>query len=281
MCREDIRGEIDFAACFPSKDGRGKPQYAPDYSTANAPLKREWSYWRRTAKRYGFGRHQLQPMRSNGEALGRYLGAYLRKDWEHRLLEDKGARCVRYFGHWSKTERLKKQHKAAPPFNSRFGWLTPQARAWREKLQQVVLVLNYKGAGITEENIKTVIGHRWAWRMGKLFETVQFETDHVTDQATREAILEHNFKVEVCWLSSGGSSERKSWWHVTKVTLDHLRPSPEWENEGKMLQQVKASEGAIRKGLRRQAELRKWEGEHFQLLREVAETFTGEAGEPF
>jgi len=32
-------------------------------------------------------------MRENGEALGCYLGAYLRKDWENRLPEDKGARA--------------------------------------------------------------------------------------------------------------------------------------------------------------------------------------------
>ena len=29
-------------------------------------------------------------MRESGEALGRYLGEYLSKDWEHRLPEDKG-----------------------------------------------------------------------------------------------------------------------------------------------------------------------------------------------
>jgi hypothetical protein len=87
VCKEDIRGQIDFAACFPPKGVTGKPVYRPDYSTANEAIKREWAYWRRTAKLYGFGRHQLQPMRENGEALGRYLGEYLRKDWEHRLPE--------------------------------------------------------------------------------------------------------------------------------------------------------------------------------------------------
>ena len=85
VCVSDIRGQIDYAACFPPKGDRGKPLYAPDYSTANDAIKREWALWRRVAKQYGFGRHQLQPMRENGEALGRYLGAYLRKDWEHRL----------------------------------------------------------------------------------------------------------------------------------------------------------------------------------------------------
>ncbi|MBI5799975.1 MAG: hypothetical protein HZA92_04510 [Verrucomicrobia bacterium] len=280
FCREDIRGGIDFAACFPPKGDRGKPQYAPDYATANEALRREWAYWRRTAKHYGFGRHQLQPMRSNGEALGRYLGAYLRKDWDHRLPEDKGARCVRYFGHWSKVEPLKGQRKAAPPHNARFGWLTPRARAWREMLKQVVLVLRYKGVDISEANIKDIIGKRWAWRMGKLFEAVQFETEHVADAATREAIAEHNFKVEVRWLSGGGTSGCSCWWHVTEVTLDHLRPSPECKKEGEVLQLVKEAEAAIRRGLRHLAERRKQAADQLQLLREVGDTLE-EAAWPF
>ncbi|MFA6546643.1 MAG: hypothetical protein WCS99_19660, partial [Limisphaerales bacterium] len=276
VCREDIRGDIDFAACFPPKDIWGRPQYAPDYATANAALKREWAYWRRTAKHYGFGRHQLQPMRSNGEALGRYLGAYLRKDWDHRLPEDKGARCVRYFGHWSRVEPLKGQRKAAPPCNARFGWLTPRARAWREMLKQVVLVLRYKGADISESNIKEVIGKRWAWRMGKLFEAVQFETEHVTDKATREAIKEHNIKVEVRWLSGGGISGRSCWWHVTEVTLDHLRPSPEWKQKEAELELVKEAEAVIRKGLRRLAERDKRHADHLQHLQQVADSMEGD-----
>ena len=85
--------------------------YKPDYSTANDAIKREWAFWRRKAKLYGFGRHNLQPMRRNGEALGRYLGEYLRKDWEHRLREDKGARCVRYFGHWSTDGRARGERR--------------------------------------------------------------------------------------------------------------------------------------------------------------------------
>jgi hypothetical protein len=273
VCREDLRGGIDFAACFPPKDYCGKAQYAPDYATANAVLRQEWAYWRRTAKRYGFGRHQLQPMKANSEALGRYLGKYLKKDWDHRLPEDKGARCVRYFGHWSKVERLKGQRKAAPPHNARFGWLTPRARAWREMLQQVVLVLRYKGTGISEGTIKELIGKRWAWRMGKLFEAVRFETEDLADKALREAIEEHNFKVEVRWLSGGGEPSRSCWWHVTEVTLDHLRPSPKWKQEGEVLQLVKESEALIRKGLSQLAERRRSEAEKWRLLAETAEHF--------
>jgi hypothetical protein len=105
VCKEDIRGSIDFDACFPPKGFDARPVHKADYSTANQVIKREWAYLRRVSRLYGFGRHQLQPMRKNAEALGRYLGEYLRKDWNCRLAEDKGARCVRYFGHWSTRNR--------------------------------------------------------------------------------------------------------------------------------------------------------------------------------
>jgi hypothetical protein len=224
-CKEDIRGQIDFNACFPPKGVTGKPVYRPDYSTANGWLQREWAYWRRTAKLYGFGRHQLQPMRENGEALGRYLGEYLRKDWESRLPEDKGARCVRYFGHWSKEPRKKGSGKGTPPHKSRFGWLTPRACAWREMVKQIVIVLNHYGAKITEQNMKDVIGPRWAWKMAKLFPAVGFIDGDWQPNPVQSEIVKHNADVRFAWVAGGGDPARHCWWYVTEITLDHLRPT--------------------------------------------------------
>jgi hypothetical protein len=70
VCKENIYGQIDFAACFPPKDCLGKPLYKPVYLTANKAIHREWAYWLRTAKLYGFGRHQLQPGRISAQGLG-------------------------------------------------------------------------------------------------------------------------------------------------------------------------------------------------------------------
>jgi hypothetical protein len=271
VCKEDIRGQIDFAACFPPKGVTGKPGYRPDYSTANEAIKREWAYWRRTAKLYGFGRHQLQPMRENGEALGRYLGEYLRKDWEHRLPEDKGARCVRYFGHWSNEPRRKEERAKTAPHKARFGWMTSRACAWREMVKQAVTVLNYKGAKITEENIKDTLGPKWAWKMGKLFQSVWFVEDDWQELGTREEIAEHNFKVQARWLAGGGDPARKFWWHVTEITLDHLRPSPRWKRAMEELQLAKECEAAARRGLKELAERHRQEAEKHRMLREVLE----------
>jgi hypothetical protein len=281
VCKEDIRGEIDFNACFPSKDASGKPVHKPDYATANEAIKREWAYWRKTAKLYGFGRHQLQPMRENGEALGRYLGEYLRKDWESRLPEDKGARCVRCFGHWSKEPRREGERAKTPPFKARFGWMTPRACAWREMVKQVVTVLNHKGAKITEQNIKDWLGPKWAWKMGKLFQAVWFVEGDWQEPATREAIADHNFKVQVRWLSGGGDPARKFWWHVTEITLDHLRPSPQWKRAMDELELAKECEAAIRRGLKKLAERRKHEEEKHRMLREALEDLAFSSRHPF
>jgi hypothetical protein len=280
LCAADIRGQIDFAACFPPKGVGGKPMYKPDYSTANEAIKREWAFWRRVAKLYGFGRHQLQPMRENGGALGRYFGAYLGKDWEHRLPEDKGARCVRYFGHWSKTARIKGARRKGPPFNSRFGWMTSRARAWRELVKQVVLVLNSQGANIAEASIKDILGPKWAWKMARLFEAVQFVVGDWQDEAVRAAIEEHNLKVQVRWLSGGGDPARSCWWHVTEVTLDHLRPSPEWIKQGEELELAKACETEILKGLRVLAKKKRAQAEQREIFDEVAAWAETAGGQP-
>ena len=124
VCKSDIRGQIDFGACFPAKDNRGKYVHPPDYSTAPRALREEWAFWRRIAKLYGFGRCQMQPVKSTGEAVGRYLAGYMMKDHRARLPEDKGARCVRMFGHWHGESRKAGERAMKPPFNSRISKAT-------------------------------------------------------------------------------------------------------------------------------------------------------------
>jgi hypothetical protein len=223
VCKCDIRGQIDFDACFPPKDGRGKYVRPPDYSTANRALREEWAFWRRTAKMYGFGRCQMQPVKSTGEAVGRYLAGYMMKDHGARLPEDKGARCVRMFGHWHKEPRKPGRRAIKPLFNSRMGWNTVPARVWREIVKQIVTVLNYKGAKITEQNIKDVVGPKWAWRIAKLCPFVWFVDDEWQKPDLRDGVLMHNREVAAAHVAAFGETARACWWHVTELTLEHLR----------------------------------------------------------
>jgi len=271
---EDIRGNLDFKACYPPKDHNGKRIRKPDYRTANAAIQREWAWLRRVCKRYGFGRHELQPLKESGEALGCYLGKYLVKDWEQRWPEDKGARCIRYFGHWSKESRQQGQRREVPPHACRFGWLKPRARAWREMLKQMVTVLAYKGSKLDESNIKELVGPRWAWKATRLFRAVRFVIGEWQDPDLRRAIHEHNQEVRKRWLDGGGDAAQECWWDITEITLDHLRPSHAWQKQMAELELAKEVEREIKRRLRaRKAsqaakEREKHAGRVFQIMPE-------------
>jgi hypothetical protein len=138
-------------------------------------------------------------------------------------------------------------------------------------VKQVVTVLNYRGAKINEQNIKDSLGPKWAWKMGKLFQSVWFVEDDWQELGTREEIAEHNFNVQARWLAGGGDPARKFRWHVTEITLDHLRPSPEWKRALEELQLAKECEAATRRGLKELAERHRQEAEKHRMLREVLE----------
>jgi hypothetical protein len=74
-------------------------------------------------------------------------------------------------------------------------------------------------------------------------------------------------------LASGGDPSDNCWWHITELTLDHLRPSPQWKKQMEELQMAKECEAPIRKGLKAFANRRYEEEEKYRLLREVADEF--------
>ena len=183
----DIRGGIDFEKCFPSRtqarvdecdffDGQKRIDThagistrragAPDYSTAPARLRLEWKFWRERAAKYGFGRCQLQPMKKTGEALGFYIAKYISKGFTHRHEDDRGGRCVRYFGAWSKDGA-----KMGPPMSARHGSLTAKARAWRKGVGWLAAHWRESYAArvgyvaMDERNAKEHLGPSWAFTL--------------------------------------------------------------------------------------------------------------------
>ena len=139
----DIRTGVDFQAIA---DG--------DYRSAGTALRREWTFWRRTAKAYGFGRTELLPIRSTSEAIGRYVGKYIAKHLEHRELRDRRVRLVTYSG--------------VRVASTRFGWANGGAREWRRKVAAFVSMLFEAGAILspTAAAMRLKFGPRWAhyWR---------------------------------------------------------------------------------------------------------------------
>ena len=136
----DIRSGADFGAF-----DRG------DYRSANPALRAEWAFWRVTSPRYGFGRHELLPVKSCAEGIARYVGKYISKHVRERVEGDKGARLVRYLGFGQGGRKA----------SCRFGWNNDNGWLWRHKLATYA---ERNGARDTEDLVK-IFGPRWAYRL--------------------------------------------------------------------------------------------------------------------
>jgi hypothetical protein len=159
VCDEDIRTGFDF-----EEVGNR------DYRSVSHWLRAMWATLRVRLPEFHFGRHELKPVRTNGEGVGRYLGNYIVKHYDSRLPEDRGARIVRFFG----CARTGRRMFASGP--KAFKWATENA----VKFQLGVTVLA-RSVGLTRTGLKTFVtellgekaGPRWAyvlrgtiWRMG-------------------------------------------------------------------------------------------------------------------
>jgi hypothetical protein len=126
-----------------------------DYSSASAYLKSEWDFYNprkgATAKKYGFGRTELLPIKSSSEAIGRYVGKYISKHLDERIADDKGARLVSY----SKNMRV---------MNTKFSWVTDNSKLWRAKVKAFCyFVAEDKGCEPTFDGLRSVLGSKWAY----------------------------------------------------------------------------------------------------------------------
>lgn len=136
----DIRTGFDFDAVSRN-----------DYRSANRLLRDEWSFWRKTAPAYRFGRTELMPIKSSEEAIGRYIGKYIGKHMECRNDEDKGARLVRY-------------SRGARTASTRFQFVTDGSAQWRFKVGTFVqYVAERSGCDASFQGLREALGPRWAY----------------------------------------------------------------------------------------------------------------------
>lgn len=197
---EDIKTGFDFEAVK-----------RKDYRSASEALRAEWAWWRENQAKYGFGRHELMPVRTTGEQIGRYVAKYLGKSWEERTADDKGGRCVRYFGRWDK-----RGAKVGPPMSARHGAVTPRACAWRACMKQIQWATAYHGLELNEKNIKEYNGPRWAWRVTKQIQRFKFFVPAAGGATERCGMEAHN-------------QEAETEAHVGNSNIDHWIASPRCE----------------------------------------------------
>lgn len=117
------------------------------FRTANLNLKNFWQILREKLPDYGFGRHELLPIRTTVEAASAYVSKYVSKDME-TLDQDKGVRRISY-------------SQGQLRSSTKFSWNTPGGKEWRRKLQ---LFCHYMGF-VDEADIKARFGPKWAFRM--------------------------------------------------------------------------------------------------------------------
>lgn len=124
-----------------------------NYKSASLKLRAEWKFWRRIAPRYGFGRTELLPIKSNAEGISFYVGKYISKHVAVRPIEDKGIRLLRY----SNTARQ---------VSTRFSWATEKAAIWRRKLKLFAQIAgHYHGVEVNSiRDITALLGPRWAFK---------------------------------------------------------------------------------------------------------------------
>lgn len=135
----DVRTGFDFSAIANQ-----------DYKSASPGLRSEWSFWRKTAKSYRFGRTELMPVRSSSEAIGRYVGKYIGKHMDSRHPEDKNARLVRYSA-------------GARVASTRFMFFTEGSAAWRAKVAVFAEIVSSRtGCPATFDGLRSALGPRWA-----------------------------------------------------------------------------------------------------------------------
>lgn len=136
----DIRTGFDFQAI-----------QRQDYRSANALLRSEWAFWRKTAPAYRFGRTELLPVKSCADGIAFYVGKYIAKHVRQRSADDKGARLVRYIG-------FKAGDRKA---SAVFGWVSPHAKLWRLKCRVMAAELGIESG----DDMARLFGPHWAYKL--------------------------------------------------------------------------------------------------------------------
>ena len=160
VCKEDIRSGFNFdhyeavREWNRSKSGGPKPVGKLNQT---AHLGELWATLRAKLEGYGFGRiHDLCPIKTTAEAIGRYVGGYLSKSLGNRLPEHKGARYVRY------SRTCPRKYKGAFSWNTINGWIRREkTRIWANSI-----------GCPSFEHLRVLLGRHWAYNHREIIERV-------------------------------------------------------------------------------------------------------------
>lgn len=146
-CDQDIKSDFDFDVYQKWLDDYRRTGKRKRLNTGSAYLRGLWFDLRENLKTYGFGRSELVPIRSNAEAMGRYVGKYISKHMGQRQESSRGVRLVSYSRGWSKN-------------SVKMVWLSDNTREWRRKVR---LFAEYHGCSELYQ-LSAKLGPTWAYK---------------------------------------------------------------------------------------------------------------------
>ena len=163
----DIRTGVDF-----TQFALGRYSSAPPY------LRAVWRELRIKCKAYGFGRHELLPIKSNADAMAQYIGKYISKHLGSRKDEDKGKRLIASSSGWTKN-------------SIRFSWFNDNSILWRTNLAILARELGFKDFS----DFSARFGSGWAYHLAPVikdvgsYERYQVINGQITDRSTGEVLF--------------------------------------------------------------------------------------------
>jgi hypothetical protein len=123
------------------------------YRAVDVRIRAYWKQLRDKAELYGFGRHNLEPVKTRGEAAARYISKYLSK----RKSSDKaiGEEKARLFGMWG----------VGRSCTFKFSWNTFGGQEHRRKLAAIARIVGQLRNTSVEniDDLKRELGRDW-WR---------------------------------------------------------------------------------------------------------------------
>jgi hypothetical protein len=146
-----------------------------NYRSASTFLRNIWKDLREALPRYGFGRSELLPIKSNADAIALYVGKYISKHVGSRSEDHKGVRLISYSRGWIRN-------------GCQFAWNTNNAHEWRRKL-----ALFAERYGCTEfYQLSAKLGPGWAYHyaqdiidIDKIIQEEKIAADHEGRKITR------------------------------------------------------------------------------------------------
>jgi hypothetical protein len=175
----DIRTGFDFSAFDAARAARSKGRInraaETRYKLATCEnLRGLWRMMRDELPKFGFGRAELTPIKSTGEAVACYISKYIEKNICNRIKEDKRKKLVRYIGDWKTTKVLAggglvtigDESSPAKIKPNDFAWASKRAIAWRGKAKETAGLIGC----LSPEDAKAALGCRWAYYLSKTWQ---------------------------------------------------------------------------------------------------------------